>query len=171
MPTFVPGHERAVRRCADVVNAAPLGEDALRRVLREHGEDVDELSSDEVADLQSASAALCAVAEGDSLDVVCGRINDVLARCRPPRLESHGGQTAWHVHVDRADAGWGDWLLASSALALATVVTETQAPPLGVCAAHGCDDVYPAHGRGRPRRFCSATCASRARTASRRARG
>lgn len=171
MSVFVPGHGLAVRRCADVVNAAPLGAGALRRVLREHGEDVEELSEDDVADLQRASATLRAIAEADSLDAVSARLNEVLARCRPPRLESHGGQSAWHVHVDRHDAGWGEWFLASSALALATAVTESQEPPLGVCSAHGCDDLYATRSRGRPRRFCSTTCSSRARAASRRARG
>ncbi|MGK5671512.1 CGNR zinc finger domain-containing protein [Micromonospora sp. URMC 106] len=170
MAMFKAGAEAAVRRCADVINAADTDDGDMRAALEAHGETVSSFTPDEARRLRDAAARLRAVARAGSLDEACARLNDVLADCRPPRLTAHEG-TPWHLHVDSGDAAdWAEWFTASSALALAILAAETQQPPLGVCQAPGCDRVFPTHSPGRPRRYCSATCSSRARVASHRSR-
>lgn len=167
---FKAGAEAAVRRCADVINAANADDASLRAALEAHGETVSSLKPDEARQLRDAAARLRRVAQAGSLEEVCARLNEVLAACRPPRLTAHG-DAPWHLHVDSSDdSDWGEWFTASSAMALAILVAETQQPPLGVCQAPGCERVFPTQSPGRPRRYCSATCSSRARVASHRAR-
>lgn len=108
---------------------------------------------------------------GDATDRAASAINGLLAQCGArPRLSRHGGH-AWHLHVDRDDdASWADWFTASSALALAQILSEHGRPAWGECAAAGCSKLYLATGPGGPRRFCSATCATRTRVAAHRRR-
>ena len=171
MSRFRAGAAHAVQRCADVVNAARHGGGPeVAAALRASGESVAELSAEQVRSLQHSATALHAVAAADTLPDVCALLNRVLATCEPPRLTAHD-TTPWHLHIDRDDdADWGEWFLASSAMALAITVAEHQQRPLGVCAAPGCDDVFAALGAGRPRRFCSPACATRARVAAHRSR-
>lgn len=170
MASFKAGAESAVRRCADVINAADADDAHLRNALEAHGEDVSSLTPDEARQLRDAATRLRAIAASDSVEEACARLNEVLATCRPPRLTAHE-DTPWHLHVDSSDdAGWGEWFTASSAMALAILVAETQQSPLGVCQAPGCANVFPTRGPGPARRYCSTTCSSRARVASHRSR-
>jgi predicted RNA-binding Zn ribbon-like protein len=170
MAMFKAGAEAVVRRCADVINAADTDDASLCAALEAHGETVSSLKPDETRQLRDAAARLRPVAQAGSLEEACARLNEVLAACRPPRLTAHEG-APWHLHVDSSDdADWGEWFTASSAMALAILVAETQQPPLGVCQAPRCDHVFPTHSPGRPRRYCSATCSSRARVANHRSR-
>lgn len=167
---FTAGAATAVRRCADLINAArEPGDDALRAALDEHGEDGGALSTDDVAALRTAAGELRAIAEAATLEDAVARINEHLGAGERPRLSAHDG-SPWHLHTDAPGASWGPWLRASSAMALAITVAETQRRPLDVCAASGCDRVFVAAGRGRPRRYCSETCATRDRAAKFRAR-
>ncbi|MCD2468288.1 CGNR zinc finger domain-containing protein [Streptomyces sp. MBT42] len=87
-----------------------------------------------------------------------------------PRLSRHDGH-AWHLHIDHGDdAGWGDWFLAAGALALAQILTEHGRVTWGACEASNCGNFYLGTGPGSPRRYCSPTCASRARVAAHRRR-
>ncbi|MGW4498820.1 CGNR zinc finger domain-containing protein [Micromonospora sp. NPDC004336] len=170
MAMFKAGAEAAARRCADVINAAEADDAGLCAALAAHGEAVSSLRPDEARQLRDAAARLRPIARAGSLEEACARLNEVLAACGPPRLTAHQ-DTPWHLHVDSGDdADWGEWFTASSAMALAILVAEHQQPPLGVCRAPGCDRVFPTHSPGRPRRYCSPTCSSRARVASHRSR-
>ncbi|MEJ8645586.1 CGNR zinc finger domain-containing protein [Streptomyces sp. MS1.HAVA.3] len=64
----------------------------------------------------------------------------------------------------------GDWFLASGALALAHLVTEYGRIAWGACAAEGCGRFFLATGPGSVRRYCSTSCATRARVAAHRRR-
>lgn len=87
-----------------------------------------------------------------------------------PRLTRHDGHP-WHLHVDRGEeAGWGEWFLASGALALAQLLTEYGRIAWGACAATGCGRFFLATGPGSVRRYCSGSCATRARVAAHRRR-
>lgn len=141
--------------------------DAVVEVLGRHGEvGPIELSEEDLEELAEAAEALRPVFLATRTDDAAERLNDLLAEASPPRLTSHENRTTWHLHVDRDDDGpWGEWLLTSGALSLATLLTERQQPPGGVCAAPDCDRVFLIHGRGGPRRFCSPRCTTRTRVA------
>ncbi|MGW5942460.1 CGNR zinc finger domain-containing protein [Streptomyces celluloflavus] len=124
----------------------------------------------------AAGAGTDAVAESGGADDAgtdraAHAINALLAECGArPHLSRHGGH-AWHLHVDRGeDAGWADWFLASSAVALAQILTEYGRVTWGECAAPRCATLYLGTGPGSARRYCSAACASRERVAAHRRR-
>jgi len=137
----------------------------IARVLVQHAEPepVDVTEAD-VAQMRAVAADLRAVFAAADAAGAAVLLNQLLARAAgPPRLTNHD-QTAWHIHVDADDAGpWARWLATSSAMALATLVTERQSKPGGLCAANGCAKPFVDLGRGAPRRYCSPRCASRAR--------
>jgi predicted RNA-binding Zn ribbon-like protein len=104
-------------------------------------------------------------------DEAAALLNDLLAEhAGPPRLSAHD-RTPWHLHVDTADdAPWDAWFLASSSLALATLLADRQAPLGGICYVHDCTHPYVDLGRGAPQRYCSQPCATRTRVAELRRR-
>ncbi|MBB1262001.1 CGNR zinc finger domain-containing protein [Streptomyces sp. OF8] len=160
----------------DLANAAPPGSEPSRAdlaaVLARHGERAEDLSADtfsdaDAAELRAAIRELRDVLTASDTDRAAERLNALLAHSGArPRLSRHDGHP-WHLHVDRADdAGWGDWLRASSALALARLLSERGALAWGECAADTCSRLYLADNPGTPRRFCSPTCATRTRVAT-----
>jgi predicted RNA-binding Zn ribbon-like protein len=169
-----------VRRAVAAVNSAlPPGRRAsdaeltrgLASVLRTHGEPDDLAGLDaEVDALRAVLDALYAVfAAGHDDDLAAERLNRLLERHGGPlRLVREPG-SAWHLHADRPESGWADWLAAGSALALAVHLAEHGAA-WGVCEAPHCRHVYVQDGPGRPRRTCSPVCATRRRVAAHRAR-
>ncbi|MER6915639.1 CGNR zinc finger domain-containing protein [Streptomyces sp. NPDC000594] len=180
-PHPAPGAARlsvrsAAERTAALVNVltgADPTADEVTRVLREHGEAVpaEGLGADGLTGLRQAAALLRTVFAATGPDEAAARLNGVLARTPGPlRLTSHGGTTPWHPHLDRDDeeASWGEWLLASSALALTVLVWERQRPPGGVCASPSCGRVFLTSGGGPERRYCSRRCATRERVAAHR---
>ncbi|CAL9542628.1 hypothetical protein SUDANB171_04251 [Streptomyces sp. enrichment culture] len=177
---------------ADAVRATPdLSRDALAELLVRHGErpvDVagEAFGEDDAAALRGAVQRLLdevltdpdpgadAAADADSdarTDRAAQALNRLLADCGArPRLSRHDGQP-WHLHVDRDDdAGWADWFLASSALALAQVLGEYGRAAWGTCASPRCGTLFLGTGPGSPRRYCSPACASRERVAAHRRR-
>jgi predicted RNA-binding Zn ribbon-like protein len=165
----------AARRAAAMTGALlrdPPSRDEVEAVLLRYGEpEPPRLTGDDLVALRSAAARLMPVFEATTTDEAAQRLNALLAaHAAPPRLSAHDG-TAWHLHVDDADdAPWATWFLASSSLALATVLADRQAPPGGICAAHDCTQPYVDLGAGAPRRFCSERCATRTRVAELRRR-
>ncbi|MFE0688344.1 CGNR zinc finger domain-containing protein [Streptomyces xiamenensis] len=182
---------------ADAVRATPgLTRDALAELLVRHGERPVDVAG-EAFDEGDAAALRGAVqrlldqvltdpggseprpdtgAEDDAAadartDRAAHALNHILADCGArPRLSRHDGQP-WHLHVDRGDdAGWADWFLASSALALAQVLTEYGRAAWGTCASPRCGALFLGTGPGSPRRYCSPACASRERVAAHRRR-
>jgi predicted RNA-binding Zn ribbon-like protein len=108
--------------------------------------------------------------EGGAADDVAQRVNRLLDRAQtPPRLSNHDG-TAWHLHITADEAPWADWLAAVAGLGLARLLAEDGVARIGRCAAPSCARVFAGGLRNHPRRYCSPTCANRARVAAFRAR-
>ncbi len=171
---------RPAERLMDLVNAVradpDLSREALAELLARHGESPDELTEREFSgrdadDLRVAAARMAAILTESDTDRAAHAINALLAECGArPHLSRHGGHP-WHLHIDRGEeAGWAEWFLASSALALAQVLTAYGRAPWGECAAARCGTLYLGTGPGSARRYCSTACASRERVAAHRRR-
>ncbi|WP_407288117.1 CGNR zinc finger domain-containing protein [Streptomyces sp. BP-8] len=171
---------RPAERLMDLVNAVradpDLSREALAELLARHGESPDDLTEREFSgrdadDLRAAAARLAAILTESDTDRAAHAINALLAECGArPHLSRHG-EHPWHLHIDRGEeAGWAEWFLASSALALAQVLTEYGRAPWGECAAARCGTLYLGTGPGSARRYCSTACASRERVAAHRRR-
>lgn len=165
------------QRAADILAVlrtdAPGQREQVIAVLRAHGEQEPvEVTEADMTDLRQAARELLGVFTVAGTAEAAERLNRLLAaHARPPRLTTHGGQPAWHVHVDsRDDAPWGEWFLASSCLALALLLAERQAPPAGICASPSCGKPFVNTGRGSTRHYCSPACGTRERVAAHRAR-
>lgn len=160
---------RAAALTADLRAGADT--DEIARTLREFGEEMSTVDSSSMPLLRRVADELYAVFAADSLDTCVAEINGMLVRwAGPPRLSGHDN-TAWHLHLDSADdAPWGEWLAASAAYALASIVAETGRMPGGICGAHDCDRPFVNTGAGAEQRFCSTRCATRTRVAAHRAR-
>ncbi|MDC7336549.1 CGNR zinc finger domain-containing protein [Streptomyces lydicus] len=172
---FRPG-ERLID-LANAVRADPaLSRAALAELLARHGESREDLtgrafSKGDAEELRTAAARLAALLAESDTDRAAHAINGLLAECGArPHLSRHGGHT-WHLHIDRGgDASWAEWFLASSALALAQILTEYGRAPWGECASSRCGRLYLGTGPGSARRYCSTACASRERVAAHRRR-
>ena len=150
---------------------SPGERDAVIEVLEAHGEASQvEISPADLEGLRQAALELREVFTAGDVATAADRINGLLAgRAHPPRLTTHGGVSGWHLHVDSSDdAPPGEWLLTSSALALAVLLAERQAPPAGICASPTCGRPFVNVGRGSARRYCSAACGTRERVAAHR---
>jgi predicted RNA-binding Zn ribbon-like protein len=148
---------------------SPGERDAVIEVLEAHGEPSPvEVSPADLEGLRRAALELREVFTAGDVATAADRINGLLAgRAHPPRLTTHGGASGWHLHVDSSDdAPWDEWLLTSSALALAVLLAERQAPPAGICASPTCGRPFVNVGRGSARRYCSAACGTRQRVAA-----
>jgi predicted RNA-binding Zn ribbon-like protein len=169
MPAHL-GTANAARRAADLLGALrrdPPARAEVEAVLIRYGEpEPVALTDDDLRALRAAATRLMPVFRARTADEAAALLNELLSEhAGPPRLTAHDG-APWHVHVDAADdAPWDEWFLASSSLALATVLAERQAPPGGICDAQDCTHPYVDLGRGKPRRFCSEACATRTRVA------
>lgn len=168
--------ERAVQ-LADAVRHDPgLSRERLVELLRRHGESSADLTGQaftaaDADELRAAASTIAGVLAETDVDRAAEALNGILAaHATPPYLLRHGGHD-WHLHVDHGDdTGWGSWFLASSALALAQLLSERGRPAWGPCAASGCPSLFLDTGPGSPRRYCSSTCATRARVAEHRRR-
>ncbi|GIF53199.1 CGNR zinc finger protein [Asanoa ferruginea] len=141
----------------------------LAALLRAHDEpEPVDVGTKDLADALTARDAFSGIFEmaGDEA-AIAERLNALLASTARPRLVSHAG-VPLHLHVDAPGSSWGQWLAASGAMGLALLVAEHGATVLTRCAAQDCRDALLRTGSGPPRRFCSATCASRVRVAAHR---
>ncbi|CAM5606584.1 MULTISPECIES: CGNR zinc finger domain-containing protein [Streptomyces] len=148
---------------------------AVAALLLRHGERGPlALTAAEVAEMRAAALRVREVLAAGDTDTAASALNRLLrTHTGLLRLTSHGGTTPWHPHLDSDDdAAWGEWLLASSCMALAVLLWDRQLPPGAVCASVSCQDVFLTRGAGPARRYCSRRCATRERVAAhRRARG
>ncbi len=137
--------------------------------MRQHGE-TDLTGLEGEADRFTAVLAdLRAVFATTDRDEAAARLNELLARHGAvPQLVRHQGWD-WHVHVDRVDDTWSNWLASSAAMALALRLVERAGVPWGRCAAAGCGRCFLDDGQGGGRRYCSPTCATRERVRRHRA--
>ncbi|UUU43445.1 CGNR zinc finger domain-containing protein [Streptomyces sp. NBC_00162] len=170
----------AARRLIDLAEAVRVDPElpraALAQLLAAHGERPADLTAETfpeagAAELRAAARRMAGVLGESDEDRAAGALNALLEECATrPRLTRHDGHP-WHLHVDRGEeAGWGDWFLASGALALAQLLTEYGRIAWGACAAEGCGRFFLATGPGSARRYCSTTCSSRSRVAAHRRR-
>ncbi|AUI57484.1 CGNR zinc finger domain-containing protein [Amycolatopsis sp. BJA-103] len=171
---FLPGRSAraAAQRAVDLLEVllgAPTVS-GVQAVLEAHGETSVELGPSDVASLREAALELREVFAARDAAEAADVLNRLLARyAHPPRLTDHSDGFGWHLHVDADDDGpWGAWLVTSSALALAVLLADRQAPPGGLCAASGCGKPFAHLGGGSPRRYCSTRCATRERVAAHR---
>ncbi len=175
MPHLDMSARPAALRAADLLAvlepfAAATDAGAVVDVLRRYGEpEPVTLTPADIAGLARAARALWAVFLATSADAAARHLNTILGTyASAPRLSDHDG-TPWHLHVDHEDESpWEEWLASSSALALATLLAERQANPAGRCASARCGRPFIDLGRGDPRRYCSARCATRERVAAHR---
>lgn len=160
---------------ANLLDAEPdASADDLAAVLAAHGEtaaDLDDFDERDAAAIRPVVSRLAAVLREADTDRAASAINELLATyASRPRLSNHDGHT-WHLHVDsHDDAPWAEWLAASSALALAQLLSERGRAAWGQCAAPGCSTLFLDTGPGSPRKYCSPTCATRDRVARHRAK-
>lgn len=143
------------------------------RVLLAHGErEPLGLAEEGVRRMREGAERLREVFAAGTVEEAAHVLNDLLERyAHPPRLTTHGGRYPWHLHVDaHDDAPWADWFVASSCLALATLLADRQRPPGGLCASPSCGRPFVHVGGGSPRRYCTPRCATRERVAAHRTR-
>lgn len=169
--------DRRLIDLAEAVRESPeIPRADLAALLARHGEhpgDLTEEAFTEAAagELRAAARRMGGVLAETDADRAADAINTLFDECGTrPRLTRHDGHP-WHLHVDRGEgAGWGDWFLASGALALAQLLTEYGRIAWGACAAEGCGRFFLGTGPGSARRYCSTTCATRTRVAAHRRR-
>lgn len=141
-------------------------------ILRRHGEpEPITLTAKDISGMRRVARELWDVFAASSTEQAAEQLNAILARyAHAPRLSRHDA-TAWHIHVDRHDDGpWTEWFAASSAMALATLLSERQTNPAGLCASPTCGRPFVDSGQGAPQRYCSPRCATRERVAAHRKR-
>ncbi|MGW6460115.1 CGNR zinc finger domain-containing protein [Streptomyces sp. NPDC055078] len=166
--------QAVARRTADLVNALAVESataGAIAALLREHGESGSAgLSERDMAEMRTVARRLRGVFAAGDVAEAATALNRLLGETAGPlRLTSHHGDSPWHPHLDgRDDAPWGEWLLASSCLALTVLIWDRQRPPGGVCASPTCGNVFLTQGSGPVRRYCSRRCATRERVAAHR---
>ncbi|MGW6984692.1 CGNR zinc finger domain-containing protein [Streptomyces sp. NPDC054932] len=174
------GDSSAARRLIDLAEAVrvtpELPRAELARLLAGHGERPADLTEEafpeaSAGELRAAARRMAAVLGESDEDRAAEAINALFEECATrPRLTRHDAHP-WHLHVDRGEeAGWGDWFLASGALALARLLTDYGRIAWGACAAEGCGRFFLATGPGSARRYCSGSCGARARVAAHRRR-
>jgi len=102
-------------------------------------------------------------------DEAAERLNAILAEAAAtPRVSVHGGSP--HLHFEPLDMCVCDWLGASTAMALATVLVDFGLDRFGVCSSDTCQDVFIDTSRNKSRRHCSTTCTTRDNVAAYRRR-
>ncbi|MFI1069408.1 CGNR zinc finger domain-containing protein [Streptomyces puniciscabiei] len=162
------------RRTAALVNALAADRPDpghVAEVLHAYGETgAVDLTARDVAQMREAALRLREVFAAENADAAAAVLNRLLGEHTGSlRLTSHGGGTPWHPHLDHDDdAPWGEWLLASSCLALTVLVWDRQLPPGRICASAACRNVFITQGPGPERRYCSRRCATRERVAAHR---
>src|SRR5882757_1748744 len=122
------------------------------------------------AELWTWAGRLAEVFASVEIDMAAALINELLADAEvTPHLTSHSGKP-WHLHYSRPTAGVLARARATTAFALATLVSEYEMERHGICAAAGCTRVYADTSRNASRRYCSSACANRSAVAAHRAR-
>jgi CGNR zinc finger len=122
------------------------------------------------AELWTWAGRLAEVFAATEVPVTAALLNELLADAEiTPHLTAHNGQP-WHLHYSRPEATVLARVRATTAFAVAMLVSEYGMDRHGVCAAAGCARVYADTSRNASRRYCSAACANRSAVAAHRAR-
>ena len=173
---FIGYRSDSLGMAVDLVNglrAAPdgAGRPELPELLGVHGYLIDvpwtPLAD---AELWTWAGRLAEVFASTEIDMAAALINELLADAEvTPHLTAHSGKP-WHLHYSRPTAGVLARVRATTAFALATLVSEYGMERHGMCAAAGCSRVYADTSRNASRRYCSSACANRSAVAAHRAR-
>jgi predicted RNA-binding Zn ribbon-like protein len=173
---FIGYRSDALGAAVDLVNAViedPEGRvpDQLRGVLVAHAyQALDAPDSIEPA-LRAWARRLRTVFEVTTVDEAAVAVNALLADVRvEPHLTNHDPGEGWHLHYSAPEAGLLDRMRATTAFALAMLVSEYGVSRHGRCAAEGCTKVFADTSRNAARRYCSSACANRSAVAAHRAR-
>jgi hypothetical protein len=122
------------------------------------------------AELWTWAGRLAEVFAATEVPVAARLLNELLADAEiTPHLTDHNDQP-WHLHYSRPEATVLARVRATTAFAMAMLVSEYGMDRHGVCAAAGCERVYADTSRNASRRYCSAACANRSAVAAHRAR-
>ena len=120
--------------------------------------------------LRAWARRLRTVFDAADVETAAVAVNALLADVRvEPHLSNHDGQ-AFHLHYAPPEADVVDRVRATTAIALAVLVSEYGVDRHGRCAADGCSCVFADNSRNAARRYCSPACANRAAVAAHRAR-
>lgn len=120
--------------------------------------------------LRAWARRLRTVFDADVLADAAAAVNALLADVPiEPHLTAHDGH-GWHLHYTPPEADLVERVRATTAFALATLVSEYGLERHGRCAATGCDRVFADTSRNAARRYCSSPCANRSAVAAHRAR-
>ncbi|MGK5550062.1 CGNR zinc finger domain-containing protein [Actinomadura kijaniata] len=127
--------------------------------------------------VSDAGERLAALATGLRAALLAGKpadqaahINDLIRRygARPYLVEDVG--QPFHLHFHGSGDTWVEALGGEFATALALIVDGYGPGRFGQCQAHRCEAVYIDLTRNGSRRYCSAACTARAKTAAYRTR-
>jgi predicted RNA-binding Zn ribbon-like protein len=179
---FIGYRSDALGAAVDLVNAVtaapdervPAGSrpapDQLRSLLVGHGYLAGRAPAAAEAALRAWAIRLRTVFDAPDTDAAAAAVNALLADVRvEPHLSGHDGQP-WHLHYSPPSADVVDRVRATTAFALAMLVSEYGTDRHGRCAAAGCARVFADTSRNAARRYCSAGCANRSAVAAHRAR-
>ena len=174
---FIGYRSDALGAAVELVNAvtAPPSDDQpaadqLRSILVSHGYLAGRAPASVEPALRAWARRLRTVFDVTDLDEAAVAVNALLADVRvEPHLSNHNGQS-WHLHYSPPEADVVDRLRATTAFAIAMLVSEYGIDRHGRCAAEGCDRVFADTSRNAARRYCSSACANRSAVAAHRAR-
>ena len=144
--------------------------DQMRAVLVAHGYLAGRAPATVEPALRAWARRLRTVFDATDPEAAAVAVNALLADVRvEPHLSDHDGQ-GFHLHYSPPEADVVDRLRASTAFALAMLVSEYGVDRHGRCAADGCSRVFADTSRNAARRYCSPACANRSAVAAHRAR-
>jgi predicted RNA-binding Zn ribbon-like protein len=174
---FIGYRSDALGAAVDLVNAvtaapsdAEQASDQLRSILVSHGYSARRAPASVEPALRAWARRLRTVFDVIDLDEAAVAVNALLADVRvEPHLSNHNGQS-WHLHYSPPEADVVDRLRATTAFAIAMLVSEYALDRHGRCAADGCNRVFADTSRNAARRYCSSACANRSAVAAHRAR-
>jgi predicted RNA-binding Zn ribbon-like protein len=88
-----------------------------------------------------------------------------------PRLVTHDGFEAWHIHATPDDAPLHTRILVETAMAFVDVIRADEYDRIRVCEADDCASVYVDYSRNRSKRYCdTGNCGNRMNVNAYRAR-
>lgn len=167
-----------VQAAADLVNTKghPSGNEflgtpeLLRRFMAEHHmAEPHDVTKADLADVHRVRDRLEQVFHAPDETAASRLVNALLEDyAAKPYLTDHDGK--WHFHYAPDGAPASQRLASSTAMGLATVVSEFGIKRFGVCNADDCADVFVDMSRNRSRRYCNDLCCTRTNVAAHRAR-
>lgn len=169
---FIGYRSDALGTAVDLVNAVTADDSSieLRAILIAHAYLADDAPEHIEEALQAWSRRLRTVFDVDTPAAAAVAVNALLADVAiEPHLTDHDGR-GWHLHYTPPEADLLDRVRATTAVAMAMLVSDYGIDRHGRCAADGCNRVFADTSRNAARRYCSSACANRSAVAAHRAR-